>query len=104
MLAEIGFIAVGVPIGYALRKSRLAVYLTQATMRWAIRLLLLFLGIALGANDVLMSQLDSLGARGVTIALASVLGSLLGARLLAPRLHPHTPDRPHPASGETRRA
>lgn len=86
MLLEIGVIAAGVPVGWLLRKQRAAVRLTDAVMTWSVRALLLFLGLALGGNDLLMSRLDSLGLRAAIIALCAVFGSLVGARLLEPYL------------------
>ncbi len=87
MLLEVGIIAAGVPVGWALRKRRVLVRLTDAVMTWSIRCLLLFLGLGLGGNELLMSQIESLGTRGAIIALAAVLGSLAAARLLEPFLH-----------------
>ncbi len=87
MLLEVGIIAAGVPVGWALRKRRALVRLTDTVMTWSIRFLLLFLGLGLGGNELLMSQIESLGTRGAVIALAAVFGSLGAARILEPFLH-----------------
>ena len=50
---------------------------------------LLLLGLALGADDRLMSQMDTIGARGIFISLCCVAGSLIGARLLEPIMNRH---------------
>ena len=47
------------------------------------------LGLALGADDRLMSQMDTIGARGIFISLCCVAGSLIGARLLEPIMNRH---------------
>ena len=103
MFLEIGIIAAGVPVGYALRKCKPVVRLTDATMIWSIRALLLFLGLALGGNELLMSQLESLGVQGAVIALCAVLGSLLGARCLEPHLRLEQPVAPPSGSGDAAR-
>ena len=46
-------------------------------------------GLALGADDRLMSQMDTIGARGIFISLCCVAGSLIGARLLEPIMNRH---------------
>ena len=58
-------------------------------LTWSVRILLLLLGLALGADDRLMSQMDTIGARGIFISLCCVAGSLIGARLLEPIMNRH---------------
>lgn len=89
MLVEIGCLVLGVPVGFLLRRKPLVVKLTDQVLTWSVRILLLLLGLALGADDRLMSQMDSIGARGVFISLCCVLGSLIGARLLEPVMNRH---------------
>lgn len=89
MLVEIGCLVLGVPVGFLLRRKPLVVKLTDQVLTWSVRILLLLLGLALGADDRLMSQMDTIGARGVFISLCCVLGSLIGARLLEPVMNRH---------------
>ena len=89
MLVEIGCLVLGVPVGFLLRRKPLVVRLTDQVLTWSVRILLLLLGLALGADDRLMSQMDTIGARGVFISLCCVLGSLIGARLLEPIMNRH---------------
>lgn len=103
MLLEVGVIAAGVPVGWLLRRQRAVARLTDTVMTWSIRALLFFLGMDLGGNALLMSQLDSLGVKAVIIALCVVVGSLVGARLLEPYLHlPKAPEAPAATTGTKR--
>lgn len=89
------FFLAGIPLGYAVRKFPWAVRGTDIISIWAVRLLLFSLGLTLGTNDSLYAQLDTLGVQALVIAVAAVLGSLVGVRLLAPFLHiePAMPQR-----------
>lgn len=90
MLVEISCLVLGVPVGYILRKSPLVIKCTDVALTWSVRLLLLLLGLALGADDELMSRMDSLGLRGAGISLCCVAGSLVGAKILGPFLEKAT--------------
>lgn len=87
MIAELGCLVLSVPVGFLLRRHPLVIRLTDRTLTWAVRLLLLLLGLALGADDALMAQMDTIGARGIFISLCCVAGSLVGARLLEPLIN-----------------
>ena len=96
MLVEIGCLVLGVPVGFLLRRKPLVVKLTDQVLTWSVRILLLLLGLALGADDRLMSQMDTIGARGVSI-------SLIGARLLEPVMNRHVGKyMPRDKDGEAR--
>ena len=82
MIVEMGCLILGVPVGFLLRRKPLVIKIT-------VRILLLLLGLALGADDRLMSQMDTIGARGIFISLCCVAGSLIGARLLEPIMNRH---------------
>lgn len=84
MLAEIGCLVLGVPVGYALRRQGWIIRLTDRVLTWSVRLLLFLLGLSLGADEVLMGQIGQLGFKGVMIGFWAVVGSLIGARLLDP--------------------
>ena len=74
---------------FLLRRKPLAIKITDQVLTWSVRILLLLLGLALGADDSLMSQMDTIGARGIFISLCCVAGSLIGARLLEPVMNRH---------------
>lgn len=71
---------VGGVCGYFLRKLVLPDVMVVIT--WLVYALLLFLGVEVGANDVLMSSLGSIGIAGIIIAVVSTLGSCVCAMLL----------------------
>ena len=85
MIVEMGCLILGVPVGFLLRRKPLVIKITDQVLTWSVRILLL----ALGADDRLMSQMDTIGARGIFISLCCVAGSLIGARLLEPIMNRH---------------
>ena len=87
MIVEMGCLILGVPVGFLLRRKPLVIKITDQVLTWSVRILLLLLGLALGADDRLMSQMDTIGAR--VISLCCVAGSLIGARLLEPIMNRH---------------
>ena len=84
MIVEMGCLILGVPVGFLLRRKPLVIKITDQVLTWSVRILLLLLGLALGADDRLMSQMD-----GIFISLCCVAGSLIGARLLEPIMNRH---------------
>ena len=85
MIVEMGCLILGVPVGFLLRRKPLVIKITDQVLTWSVRILLLLLG----ADDRLMSQMDTIGARGIFISLCCVAGSLIGARLLEPIMNRH---------------
>lgn len=106
MIVEMGCLVLGVPVGFLLRRQPLIVAATDQVLAWSVRILLLLLGLALGADKELMSSMDTIGVRGLVISLCCVAGSLVGARLLEPLMNRHvTPGETHfrdqkPSSGD----
>ena len=76
MIVEMGCLILGVPMGFLLRRKPLVIKITDQVLTWSVRILLLLLGLALGA-------------RGIFISLCCVAGSLIGARLLEPIMNRH---------------
>lgn len=97
MWVEMTCLVLGVPVGFMLRKKPLIIKLTDQMLTWSVRVLLLLLGLALGADERLMSQMDTIGARGIFISLCCVLGSLVGARLIEPVMNRHVGAPPPPS-------
>ena len=85
MIVEMGCLILGVPVGFLLRRKPLVIKITDQVLTWSVRILLLLLGL----DDRLMSQMDTIGARGIFISLCCVAGSLIGARLLEPIMNRH---------------
>ena len=81
MFKIIGIIVFGVIIGILLRQ-KLSVVVVSKVITSIIYLLLLILGIAVGANEEIISNLDTLGYKALVITLGSLLGSCLFALLI----------------------
>ncbi len=82
MLLEIGLIAGGVPAGWLLRENESAVRSVNTFLGWTVRAMLFLLGLALGLDDALIGQLESLGLYAAVISSFSVAGCFVAARLL----------------------
>lgn len=82
MIVELGCIVAGVPLGYVLRHKEGIIHVLDVLLTWTVRALLFLLGLALGADESLMAQLETLGVRATVVSLCAVAGSLLIARLL----------------------
>jgi len=71
----------GIAIGYLMRKvSWLGIL--QKSITYTIWLLLFFFGLQVGANELVISNLDTLGLKALVIAVAGALGSCVVAWLL----------------------
>ena len=80
MFVVFGFMAMGVLTGWLLRRHR-AGWTGKVTMA-LIWLLLLILGVEVGSDRRIVESLPTLGVEAAVIALVSLLGSCLAARLL----------------------
>jgi uncharacterized membrane protein YbjE (DUF340 family) len=77
MLTVVIVMALGIAFGYLIRAAKRLVSLTDKLTMWAIYLLLFLLGIAIGANDVIIKNLPILGLKALIISLGGVMGSVL---------------------------
>lgn len=68
---------VGVGVGYFLRNRKRIVRFADKFTMWAIYLLLFLLGIAVGANDIIMKNLPKLGFKALVVSLGGIGGSVL---------------------------
>jgi len=103
MLLEIGLIAGGVPAGWLLRNNAPLVKAVNSFLGWTVRVMLFLLGMALGLDDALISQLESLGLFAAVISTFSVLGCFVAARLLGRYVFTeYAPDGERAASGPAR--
>ncbi|UZP67795.1 lysine exporter LysO family protein [Desulfovibrio mangrovi] len=75
MFIEVGCILAGIPAGYLLRNRQKAVHAVDKLTMWAIYGLLFLLGVSLGSNDDLVSQLGTIGVRALVISLCCLIGS-----------------------------
>ena len=82
MLLEIGLIAGGIPAGWAIRHCACIVRWVNECLSWTVRIMLFLLGLALGLDDSLIGQLESLGLYALVISSFSVAGCFLAAHVL----------------------
>ena len=75
MLRIVGIMLLGVLTGYILRNHKLG--FVQKLITIAIWLLLFLLGIAVGINDDIMNNLDTIGLQALILASGAVLGSVV---------------------------
>lgn len=88
MITEIACIAVGIPLGVALRRNPCAVRCVDKLTSWSIFALLFLLGLSLGSDDALISRAGDLGFRAVVISLCALMGSVLATWVLQRLLPP----------------
>ncbi len=75
MLKIVGIMLFGMMVGYTFRKHNLR-WIQKAIMV-AIWLLLFLLGIAVGLNDGIMNNLDTIGWQALVLAVAATGGSVV---------------------------
>jgi len=69
--------AAGMVLGYFLRTHKRLLYLSNKSTLWIIFILLFFMGISVGSNAEVMDNLDTIGLRGLQLALVTIFGSVL---------------------------
>ena len=81
MLEILVLIGLGMLAGYFLRGKQKAIPGIEKAILWSIFLLLFFLGLSIGGNEVIMASLPSLGLNALIITLGGVAGSVVTAWL-----------------------
>jgi uncharacterized membrane protein YbjE (DUF340 family) len=69
----------GILLGFLLRNKSAYIKIADKATMWAIFLLLFMLGVAIGANQVIIKNLHLLGFKALAIALGGVTGSVVVA-------------------------
>ncbi|HYX05576.1 MAG TPA: LysO family transporter [Bacteroidales bacterium] len=77
MIIILGLFAAGIFLGLIIRKKRKLVLLSEKLTNWAIYLLLLFLGISVGLNPSIISNLNSIGLSATLLTVFAMTGSIL---------------------------
>jgi uncharacterized membrane protein YbjE (DUF340 family) len=77
MITVIAIMAIGIATGFFIRTKKNLVSLADRLTMWSIYLLLFLLGIAIGANKIIVSNLHTLGFKALIITLGGILGSVL---------------------------
>ncbi len=76
MITVIAIMMVGILFGYLIRSKSLLIKINDKLIMYAIYLLLFILGISIGANEIIIKNLPTLGLKALAITLGGVLGSI----------------------------
>lgn len=76
MFIVFGIMITGIVAGYFLRRIPNITYIGKLITAF-IFLLLLFLGISVGKNEVIINNLSTIGVQALIITLAAILGSVV---------------------------
>ena len=71
----------GIVLGYFLRNKTSLIKINDKLVTWAIYLLLFILGVGIGANEIIMKSLPTLGLKALAITIGGVVGSIILAWL-----------------------
>ncbi len=77
MIGVLSVMTLGIVLGLAFRSKTKLIQLFNKSTIWIIFILLFFMGISIGKNPTIMENLDTIGLRGLELALVSVIGSSL---------------------------
>jgi len=77
MLIVIAIMAVGMLVGYLIRKRIMLVKINDKLIKYAIYLMLFIFGLSIGSNEVIIKNLSTLGLKAFVLAVAVVLGSII---------------------------
>ncbi|NOZ45922.1 MAG: lysine exporter LysO family protein [Chlorobi bacterium] len=69
----------GILIGYFLKNKKKIIRINDRLTMYAIFLLLFLMGVSMGSNKQIMSNLDSIGLHALLISVCAVLGSIIVA-------------------------
>lgn len=77
MLTVVAIMTAGMVVGYIIRKKSMLIKINDKLIMYAIYLLLFILGLSIGANEVIMKNLPTLGLKALALTLGGVIGSIL---------------------------
>jgi len=77
MIKVLIIMAVGIAFGALNRNKQKLIKANNKSTIWIIFLLLFFMGVSVGKNNDIMNNLDTIGLRGLQLAIVAVLGSVL---------------------------
>lgn len=69
----------GIGVGWLINKKKKIIKVADKFTTWAIYLLLFLLGISIGQNEKIISNLNTIGLQALLLTLGAVIGSLLTA-------------------------
>ena len=77
MIIVLTVMILGIICGYLIRERKKIVSIFDKLGSWLIFILLFVLGISVGTNDTIISNLKSIGAISLIVSIASLLGSVI---------------------------
>jgi uncharacterized membrane protein YbjE (DUF340 family) len=77
MLTVVIIMAIGIATGFLIRSRSKFVTIADKLTMWSIYLLLFLLGIAIGANEIIVKNLPTLGVKALIITIGGIMGSVL---------------------------
>lgn len=77
MIGVLSVMTLGIITGIFLRSKKIWIKRLNKSVLWIIFVLLFFMGISVGGNPQIMENLDTIGLRGLQLAIVAVLGSSL---------------------------
>jgi uncharacterized membrane protein YbjE (DUF340 family) len=77
MIKVVAIMIAGIVLGYFMRQRDLLKKINDSLIMWAIYLLLFVLGLTIGANEVIMKNLPTLGLKALAISIGGILGSVI---------------------------
>lgn len=77
MLTVILIMTAGIIFGYMIQSKKKLVAGLNKSVLWIIFILLFFMGVSVGGNAEVMNNLDTIGLRGLQLALVTILGSVI---------------------------
>jgi len=72
-------LAVGIAIGWLIRKKQKLTGIIDRLLGWSVYLLLFLLGIGIGTNEEIIGDFSTLGLQAIGISLLAIAGSIFGA-------------------------
>ncbi len=77
MITVLIVMTIGIGVGYLLRSNKKLLKWNSKVTLWVIFLLLFFMGLQVGNNQVIMQHIDTIGLRGLELATVTILGSVI---------------------------
>jgi uncharacterized membrane protein YbjE (DUF340 family) len=82
MFTVLLFLAAGLLLGFCLRRRQPLLRVADRLAAWAVLWLIFLLGVSVGANDVVLSNLDQLGLQALVLSSGALIGSVLVCHLV----------------------
>ncbi|MCK9205591.1 MAG: lysine exporter LysO family protein [Salinivirgaceae bacterium] len=77
MIEVLSLMTLGILLGYVIRQKKKITKRINHSTFWVVLLLLFFMGVSVGSNPKIMQNLQTIGLRGLELALSATFGSIL---------------------------